>query len=256
MEKTAAHQVNFVDEAVRIVREAEKQRVILRMMGATAIRLHCPSFTRLHRDLGREISDIDFVGYNKQTSKISKVFESLNYATRPLSYSFVQAGRLIFTENRTGGHADVFLNRLEMCHTIDYTQRLEIDNPTVPLAELLLQKMQIVQISEKDVIDTIVLLREHEIGDGDTEMVNAAYIAKLLSNDWGFYYTVTTNLQKVKSLVVDFRVLDNQDKQVVTEKIGRTVSLIEAEPKNRSWNARAKVGTKKKWYKDVYSAPK
>jgi hypothetical protein len=143
-----------------------------------------------------------------------------------------------------------------MCHTIDYTQRLEIDNPTVPLAELLLQKMQIVQISEKDVIDTIVLLREHEIGDGDTEMVNAAYIAKLLSNDWGFYYTVTTNLQKVKSLVVDFRVLDNQDKQVVTEKIGRTVSLIEAEPKNRSWNARAKVGTKKKWYKDVYSAPK
>jgi len=249
-------QQDFTDQALRIIREAEKQGVILRLMGAIAVRLQCPNFSNLHREMGRVITDIDFVGYEKQTSKIEKVLESLDYVSRPLSYSFTMLGRLIFTHKTSGRHVDVFLNKLAMCHTINYSERLELDNPTVPLAELLLQKMQIVQLSEKDVIDTMIMFLEHDLGDGDENMINIEYIAGLMSKDWGFYYTMTTNLNKVKNLVGEFPALSEQQRQIVVGKADQILGSLEAAPKSRSWKLRARIGPSKKWYKDIHSAPK
>ncbi|MFX0053608.1 MAG: hypothetical protein ACFFAD_01650 [Candidatus Hermodarchaeota archaeon] len=244
------HQV-FVDEALRIIEEANKQGIILRLMGAIAIRLHSPEYAYLHEKMGRFITDIDYVAYEKQSSKIEKFFEGQNYSRRLLSFSFALGGRMIFINNSDGRHIDVFLDRLEMCHKIEYKKRLEIDSPTVPLAELLLQKMQIVKISEKDIIDTTMLILAHEIGDTDENTINAGYIAEILSKEWGFYYTVTTNLKKVASLMREFTVLDNQEKEVASSRIEELLQSIEDKPKGRSWKMRARVGTSKKWYKDV-----
>ncbi|MHA2396505.1 MAG: hypothetical protein ACXAC0_07365 [Candidatus Thorarchaeota archaeon] len=244
-------QKKFTPEALRIIEEANKQGIILRLMGAIAIRLHSPDHAYLHEKLGRFITDIDFVAYEKQTSKIEKFFESQNYSRRMLSFSFALGGRMIFTNNSDQRHIDVFLDRLEMCHKIEYKKRLEIDNPTVPLAELLLQKMQIVKISEKDIIDTTMLFLAHELGDTDEDTINAKHISQILSKEWGFYYTVTTNLNKVATLMRDFDVLDEKDKEVVSSRIDELISRLEAEPKSRSWKMRARVGTSKKWYKDV-----
>ena len=246
----------FIDESMRILQEAEKQGVTLRVMGSIAIRLHCPDTIDLIKKLGRPITDIDYVGYDKQSSKIQKLFENLGYMQRQLSYSYVQAGRLIFINPANQEVVDIFLNRLAMCHTIDYSKRLEVDSPTVPLAEIILQKMQIVMISEKDVKDTFVLFREHEVGDNDNNMINGGYIAKLMSKDWGFYYTAITNLQKAKNLMPQFSVLSEQDKTIISNRIDSLLKRIEDEPKSGSWKTRAKVGPRKKWYKDVYSAPK
>ena len=104
--------------------------------------------------------------------------------------------RQIFNDKEGNKAIDVFLGKLEMCHVIDYSDRLDIDSPTVPLAELLLQKLQIAQTNEKDIQDTLILLREHEIGSTDKDEVNADYVAQVLSNEWGFNYTVSLNLQE------------------------------------------------------------
>ena len=244
------HQV-FVDEALRIIDEADKQGIILRLMGAIAIRIHSPEYAYLHEKMGRFITDIDYVAYEKQSSKIERFFEGQNYSRRLLSFSFALGGRMIFTNNSDGRHVDVFLDRLEMCHKIEYKKRLEIDSPTVPLAELLLQKMQIVKISEKDIIDTTMLILSHEIGNTDENTINGGYIAEILSKEWGFYYTVTTNLKKVVSLMRDFTVLNDQEKDVVSSRIDDLLQRIEDKPKGRSWKMRARIGTSKKWYKDV-----
>ena len=79
---------------------------------------------------------------------------------------------------------DVFFDRLDMNHIIDFKNRLELDFPTISLADLLLEKMQIVQINEKDIKDTIILLREHPVEDPDKETINANYVASLLAEDW------------------------------------------------------------------------
>lgn len=128
---------------------------------------------------------------------------------------------------------------------------MELDFPTITPSDLLLEKMQIVQITEKDLKDTMILLREHEIKEHENDVINTKYIAKLLSNDWGFYYTVTTNLKKTKEFLNFFDALTDEDKNIISEKIDKLLDYIEREPKSLKWKARAKIGTRKKWYREV-----
>ncbi|NIR86096.1 hypothetical protein GWO13_00380, partial [Candidatus Bathyarchaeota archaeon] len=123
--------------------------------------------------------------------------------------------------------------------------------PTVSLADLFLGKMQIVKINLKDIKDTVVLLREHGIGESDHETLNSKYIAKLLSKDWGFYYTVTTNLRETKERLLTLKALNKNDASDVRAKIDKLLEIIDSEPKSMGWKMRAKIGTKKKWYEEV-----
>jgi len=111
--------------------------------------------------------------------------------------------------------------------------------------------MQIVQINEKDLIDTVMLLREHPVGDRDDETVNAALIAKILGNDWGFWRTVTGNLKILDDRLDQYDALSAEDGQVVHARIHQLQEIIEAVPKTIKWKARARIGEKMKWYKSV-----
>ncbi|MEM3732984.1 MAG: hypothetical protein QXK81_05690 [Candidatus Bathyarchaeia archaeon] len=245
---------DFAAEAVKMVEEANKAGIILRIMGATAVRIHCSNNVSLHKALGRELTDIDFVAYSKQREKIEKLF------TQVFKYEMVKAAltpglfanRCIFFD-REGKkpHIDVFLDKLEMNHTIEFKDRLEKDYPTIPLAELFLEKAQIVKINEKDIKDLMVLLLEHEVGESDKEVINVGYIAKILSKDWGFYYTVTTNLNKVKAFLGKYEALTDEQRKIIEAKINKFLEVIEKEPKTLGWKLRAKVGPTKKWYNEV-----
>lgn len=245
---------DFLEEAKRVIKKADEQKIVLRLMGAAAVRMHCPKHLHLHKLLGRELTDLDFMGYSKDFQKVKALFEELGYKQRKAGYALavsVYGERFFFDDVVNNRVADVFFDKLRMCHTIDFKGRLEVDYPTIPLAELLLEKMQIVKINEKDIKDTIVLLREHDIGGGDKEMMNVEYIAKILSDDWGFYYTVTTNLNKVKHFLNHFTVLKEEDRKDVASKIDEILKMIEAKPKSLRWKMRAKIGTRKKWYEEV-----
>jgi len=247
-------EADFINEALSVVSEAERRGIVLRIMGAIAFKIHCPKFRNLHEALGREITDIDFLGYSKQRDQIKKLFVNLGYVERPASLARTLSSlgtREIYYNPANMRKVDVFLDQLRMCHVIDFCGRLEMDCPTIPLAELLLEKMQIVNLTEKDVKDAAVLLREHDAGEGDKEMINAKYIARILSDDWGFYYTVVTNLKKVQSLLNKFDAFTKEDLAKVLEKIDKIISMIENEPKTFKWVMRSKIGTKKKWYKHV-----
>jgi hypothetical protein len=159
--------------------------------------------------------------------------------------------RQIFNDKDGNKAIDVFLGKLEMCHVIDFDGRLEVDSPTVPLAELLLQKLQIVQINEKDIQDAIILLLEHDIGENDKEQVNANQIAKTLANEWGFCYSVTTNFGKVKEFANKHDALSSEDKMLVTQRIDKLNKIVEEMPKSLAWKLRAKAGSTVKWYNVV-----
>ncbi len=111
--------------------------------------------------------------------------------------------------------------------------------------------MQIVQINEKDLIDSIMLLREHPIGDTDKETINAEVIARLLGNDWGFWRTVTGNLKLLDEKLQQYGKLSKEDRQIVHDRIQELEQRIEAAPKTMRWKARARIGERVKWYRDV-----
>jgi hypothetical protein len=238
-------------EGQRIVDEGNKRGLHLRVLGAIAFQIHCPKYSYLTTKLNRVLSDVDFAAYYKEFAGIVKMMRELGYEDEPMVTALWGEKRTIWDHKNNGLHVDIFFNGLEMNHDIPFKDRLDIEPMTISLADMLLEKMQIVHINEKDIIDTIMLLREHEIGGATPETIDAAYIAKLLSGDWGFYYTLTTNLGKVRESLPKYEGLSKEDRDDVTAKIGKLLQIIEDKPKSMGWKMRAKVGPKSKWYRDV-----
>jgi len=243
----------MIGEGTRLVEEAKKREIHLRLLGAIAFQIHCPKFSYLSAKLERVLTDIDFAGYSKENGKMTKMMREFGYEDDPSITVLVGHKRLIWDNKSNGIHVDVFLDKLEMNHDIPFKDRLDLDELTIPLSDMLLEKMQIVQLNEKDYIDTIMLLREHSIGkNGSTpESIDGGHIAKLLASDWGFYYTVTTNLANVQNRLSRYNEVSEEDRNDITAKIGELLKMIEGEPKSMSWKMRARVGSKSKWYRDV-----
>lgn len=247
--------LTFIEEAISCVKEAEKEGVILRVMGGLAVYLHSQEFKDLWEKLARlgkrAFTDIDFASYGRFRIKLNDFFTRKGYKSdRRLQMHYGKQRQIYF-----GGKVpmvEVFFDRLEMNHTINFYGRLEADSITLPLTELLLQKLQIVKINEKDIKDVIVLLRAHNLGETDNDMINLKALTQAgLLSDWGFYYTVTTNLNKIIDYVRTYENLTENDKKNVSTKIDKILRYIEEQPKSLSWKLRAKIGPKKKWYRDV-----
>jgi hypothetical protein len=244
----------FAKEIRRIISEADRRKIPLRIMGGAAIRMHCPKHEGMYERLKRTPKhDMDFVTYGKLRPLTKQLFIDLGYEPY-ISLMLTGATgrhRQIFNDKDGNKAIDVFLGKLEMCHVIDFDGRLEVDSPTVPLAELLLQKLQIVQINEKDLQDAIILLLEHDIGENDNDQVNANQVAKTLANEWGFYYSVTSNFTKVKEFANKCDALPSEDRTAVTQRIDKLNKIIEETPKSLAWRLRAKAGPAVKWYNVV-----
>ena len=240
------------EEGPRLVREGSKRGLHIRLLGAIAFQYHCPKYNYLTAKLHRQLSDVDFAGYNSERKAIDKMMREFGYADEPMVSALFGHQRMIWDNKSNGLHVDIFFDKLEMNHDIPFTGRLELEEITIPLADMLLEKMQIVRINEKDIVDTVMLLREHTIGNSAApETIDGGYIAELLSNDWGFYYTFTTNLKNVEDRLNLYPELTEEDRADVSKKIHELLSILDKQPKALAWKLRARVGPKTKWYKDV-----
>jgi hypothetical protein len=239
---------SWIQLATGIVESATKRGLVLRVMGAVAFAIHARDHTS--RPLERTITDIDFMGYSRQQTGIDRLLEDSGLeALRSPSMSLLQ--RSVYTTPDRNVRVDVFHDKLEMCHVIDFRRRLEIDCPTISLADLLLEKLQIVEINEKDLLDCANLLRQHELGDSDKECINTGYVGQLLSDDWGFNHTVEINLHKVESFSEASRGLTVDDKRDINAKIAKLRQRVEREPKSLKWRMRSRIGESRIWYKSV-----
>src|SRR5512143_333711 len=136
---------HFVGEALGLVERAQTKGVYLRILGSTAFRIHSPEYISAHEAMNRPLTDIDFAGYSKQDRAMEAFLQGEGYklvvaAVTPEIFAL----RRIFTHPNNGIHIDVFLDELNFCHRLSFRDRLEADSPTIPLAELVLEKTQIV----------------------------------------------------------------------------------------------------------------
>jgi hypothetical protein len=250
-EQGRAERDKFENELKRILKASDEAGVLLRVIGSLGFQMHCPKYGYLQQAMGRAYTDIDFAGYSKQTKAIQTLMAKLGYVDNQEVFIVSGGERSIFDRSEIGLHIDVFWEKLDFCHIIRWAGRLEVDSPSIPLAELLLEKMQIVQINEKDVIDTIMLLLEHPLGDNDQETINIKRVAELCAADWGLWRTTTMNLNKVRLLAQGYDVLTPEQKAMVETQVSGALARIEEEPKALAWRLRARVGDRVKWYKDV-----
>jgi hypothetical protein len=131
--------------------------------------------------------------------------------------------------------------------------RLGLDKPTICTTDLLLEKMQIVEINLKDFKDTIVLMLEHPLSHQQpgAKAIDTAYIVDMMRQDWGFYYTFTTNLKRVPEFFTEFPSIGPKEHGVIRDRIEALLNAIETAPKTLGWKMRAKIGTRSRWYQEV-----
>jgi hypothetical protein len=236
------------DEARRLLQEAssETRRVaVLKLIGGVAVSMRCPSVGL--PSLRRHYADMDFVGHEKQSRAINEFFVQMGYQPRRRFNAMMGRRRLVFNDLVNRRRVDIFLDVFEMSHRLNLTERIDVDPLTLPLADLLATKLQIVEINDKDFKDLTAIFLDHDLGRSDGETINGPYIARLCSNDWGLQKTFTTNLSKLQ-VAVDGYGLTGPEGETVRARIGKLVDLIQREPKSFAWKMRARVGEKVRWY--------
>ena len=250
-EQDRSERDKFENELKRILKASDDSAILLRVIGSLAFQIHCPEYGYLQAAMGRAYTDIDFAAYSKQTKQIQALMTSLGYTENREVFIASEGDRSIYDNPGSGLHVDVFYEKLDFCHVIRWDGRLEVDSPTIPLTELLLVKMQIVKINEKDVIDSLMLLLEHPLGEKDKETINVKRAAVLCANDWGLWRTTTMNLGKVKQLAHGYPQLSPEQKKKVESQVDEILAWLDKESKPLAWRLRDRVGDRVKWYKEV-----
>ncbi len=244
----------YLEEARRLTEEAQKNGIFLRAMGPIAIYFYFPEHIDLYRRMerlgDRVFTDIDYASYGKNRGKMIAFFDTQGYQVEKRALMMSGGARHIYFGERIP-MIDVFFDELNYNHPIQYKDRLEIHPYCVSLTDLLLQKLQIVKINDKDLKDTMLLLLASTVGETDNGVINAKYVAKLMADDWGFYYTSTTNLTKVKDASQNVEVLTTENRATIHANADRILEFIEKAPKSGKWKNREKTGTKKSWYNEV-----
>ncbi|HVL53164.1 MAG TPA: hypothetical protein VM344_02785 [Vitreimonas sp.] len=238
-------------EVGRIVDGLAEGGVPIRVLGSLGVSLHCPDSVSLLSAFERTYADIDFVGYGRDAAAISSFLAALGYVQDRELWIASEGRRAVYDHPSSAIHLDVFYDRLEFCHTIPIAGRLERDRPTLPVAELALSKLQIFRINEKDVVDVILLLLDHDIGDGDADTIDGDRVAALCAGDWGLWRTVTMNLDKVRAMAAGYPQLDEPKRARVAAQVTALLDRLDREPKPLAWRARARVGDRVRWWTEV-----
>jgi hypothetical protein len=236
---------DVVEEARRVSGISEERGVPLRLLGGVAVNVRARE--GLRPCFRREYADMDFIVPKGRSSETQKFFESLGYAPQTRFNALYGSERLLFFDEDHDRQVDVLVGTFRMSHEIPIGKRLELEPLTIPLAELLLTKLQIVELNEKDVKDALALLHDHPVEESDGDSVNAAHVAKLCASDWGLWRTFTANLDALGGHVGRYDI-DEEGKGRINTGIERLLGRIEEEPKPFSWRMRAKIGDRKRWY--------
>jgi hypothetical protein len=235
---------DIVAEGERLLGIASREGVPLRLLGGVAVCVKAPD---LPASLTREYKDIDFATTKKAAGAADRLLRDAGYQPH-VSFNAMHAReRGLYFDEDNDRQVDLFIHSFRMCHEIPLGDRLDAELETVPLAELLLTKLQIIELNEKDIRDTLLLFHGHPIEDRDDGAVNGSQIAGLCASDWGLWRTITANLERCRGHVDDYE-LPAGDRERIDERFDVLLSRIETEPKTRGWKLRAKVGERKRWY--------
>ena len=231
-----------IAEAERIASAAKAARVGVKLMGGAGIHLHSPS---AHRPpLKRKYGDLDYAMPKRDRKAVLAFFPSLGYEANE-RFNLMQGDRrLYFFDNDHNRQVDVFIDTIRMSHIIDLRGRLDHEGPCATPSDLLLSKLQIVEVNRKDLVDLTALLLDHPVAGNSAEAIDAAYIAGLMAESWGFYRTVQLNIEKLGATLDELDV----DRELVRSRLAEIWKAVEAEPKPLTWRMRAQVGDRKRWY--------
>jgi hypothetical protein len=217
-----------IEEATAIVEESERRGAQARALGGVAVVIHCGSAHRAPEDIDLAVGRSDL-------KTLTGVLAERGYEPNDRFNAMHGDTRNLF--QGPAGKLDVFVGAFTMCHRLELESRLAVDHPTLSVADLILTKLQIVELTEKDSDDLRALLKAHELGSGPGDVIDADRIAAVLADDWGYWRTATETLGRVASASPELGEMSAELRRRIDE-----------EPKTRRFKLRARIGERRRWY--------
>lgn len=231
-----------LEAAIQVIDSAEENGIRLRLLGGLAFKKLCPSAA--DPALLRENKDIDLMGRREDTKGIMKTMESLGYKPREIFNKLNMGQRLIYYDTANKRRVDVFLDEFVMCHKFNFKESILSGTYTLPITQLVMTKLQVVEKTDKEYLDLFAAFKDFEVsGRGDG--IRKDEIADLCSRDWGLYTTFKKSLEATLARATFLR---PDDRVLIENRVGEVIEAMETRPKSLSWKVRAAVGEKARWY--------
>jgi hypothetical protein len=234
-------------ESTRILDEARLRNTVLRLVGGLAIHIHCTD----HSFCDRRYGDIDFVGLKSQYKSIVEVMKEVGYAENPNMTISSGGARLLFEKPGTTDHIDVFLDRIDIEHDVNLRNRLDIEKDTISVSDLLLVKLTITRLNEKDIRDIITMVKDIQMEHNDSEgAINTTYIAELCAKSWGLHHDVMVSLKRTLDFLPNYTLSEDISSEVSSRLEALENEILNA-PKSLRWRLRAMFGERIPWRREI-----
>jgi len=235
-------------EAVRLLNELSAKGLQVRLLGGVGIRLALAE--KYPPELFRDHDDIDLITTRSDGRGVELALAELGWQPDREFNVLNGSRRLLFYDPDTGHKIDGFVDRFEMCHKLPFTDRFDCCSQTLSPADLLLSKLQVIELNAKDRGDCFALLLGFPIATStEIDTIDAGWIATLSSSDWGLHHTLGLNFQRLRDGVGE-RGFSADENRRIEESISTLERAIDEVPKSRKWKMRDRVGERKRWYEE------
>lgn len=231
----AARNRELAAEALAIVERAADAGVDARVLGGLGILMHDDDL--LAGGGSRPINDIDLIVPGGQHHAIAELLAARGYLPEERFNALNGHRRMVF--HGPLSDLDVLVGIFEMCHRIDMSSRFGLDRPSLPVTDLLLTKLQIVKLNEKDLLDIVDVVAGHELGRGHGDWIDVDRLEALVRDDWGLWRTITGTIRTTAA---------SSAPAPVMERLTALLEALDASPKSTRWRLRARVGDRVPWY--------
>jgi hypothetical protein len=247
-----------LSEALVLIDDAQTQGIPLRLVGGMAVRYLCAGYPpRI-----REGQDLDIASTGVARKSLTAFLVNRGLVPDKNFNALYGHKQLYFRSPDNQQTIDILVDSFEMCHVLEFKNRLERMPRTLDLTDLLLSKLQIVELNSKDVQDICYLLAKFRVDEGDAiGFIGLSRIGELVSTDWGWWRTITLNLVKVHDLVTSEHLgpagplnPENAEHDLLSS-LMKIHAYAEEVPKTGKWKLRSKIGEKKKWYQEPEEVP-
>ena len=236
---------DLVAESQRVLDAARDRGVVVRLAGGLAIRHICPAAST--PPLSRSYADLDLAIAGRGVHRpLTDLMLSLGYEPAGMFNALNGSTRLQFDDPANSRHADVFVNAVRMCHVIEFKDRLELFDDTLSPADLLLTKLQIVELNGKDILDLMALLHDMKLDKGEGTGIDTEYLEQVWSDDWPLWNTCRRTLDKVGEAAPS--IVDGEDSEHIMKSVAGIQAVLESGRKSVRWKLRARVGERVRWY--------
>jgi hypothetical protein len=238
---------DHLDQAVDLISAASRRGIPIRLLGGLAVRLLCLAFPpRTRAD-----QDMDLASVGTARSALGPFLAERGFVP-DTEFNALYGHKQMYFRSPDGQRAlDVVIDRLDMCHVLDFRDRIDRMPYTLAPIDLLLSKLQIVELNQKDLQDAVYLLAAFPIQDDEESgALSPTRLCQVVCEDWGWWRTVAGNLDRVTLLGPEERA------RLVPpgapfDPIAQAAELrrrADEAPKSLRWRLRSKIGDRMRWY--------